>query len=235
LIGNIPIQYLGYRILGGSRALISTIAVIAIYSLGIDLLTPYFPAEGVSDDSLLNAIYGGVLGGIGTAMIYRAGATAGGTTTLARILQHRFGLPLTSAYLYTDALVMILAGVVFGWEAAMLAIISLVVGGIASDYVLEGPSVIRTVTIITDHPEEIAAVILKEMGRGVTAWRGTGMYTHQEHTILFVTISRQQVTILRELVISADPQAFIVIEQGHIAYGAGFKSTRATVSLDSPE
>jgi uncharacterized membrane-anchored protein YitT (DUF2179 family) len=224
LLGNIPVQYLGYRMLGGNRYLMLTVISITIYSLGIDLLEPFF--DPVSSDRLLNAIYGGVMGGVGGAMIYRTGATAGGTATLARILQYRFGLPLSTATLYTDTLIMILAGLVYGWEGTLLAIVALVVGGITSDYVMEGPSIIRTVTIITDSPDEVAQTIIQEVRRGVTAWKGEGMYTHQERHILFVTISRSQVKAVRELILSVDPDAFIVIGQGHIAYGQGFRKTR---------
>jgi uncharacterized membrane-anchored protein YitT (DUF2179 family) len=96
----------------------------------------------------------------------------------------------------------------------------------ASDYVLEGPSVIRTATIVTDRPQEVARVLLEDLRRGVTSWQGRGMFTEQEHTVLFVTITRPQVNALRRLVFSVDPNAFLVIGQGHVAYGEGFKEVK---------
>lgn len=224
LIGNVPIQILAYRMLGGWRSIASTVYVVFVNALMIDLLTPHLGA--VSDNRLLNALYGGIIGGIGGGLVFRGGGTAGGTSTLGRILQQRFGIPLSGSTLYTDTAVVVLAGIVFDWEGALLAMVALWVYGAVSDYVLEGPSVIRTAVIVTDHPKEVAAVILTEMGRGVTSWQARGMYTEQEHTILYVTVLRPQINRLRELVLSTDPKAFMVIGQGHTAYGHGFRELR---------
>jgi uncharacterized membrane-anchored protein YitT (DUF2179 family) len=226
LIGNIPIQLLGFRMLGGWRVVASTIYYVVVYSLAIDLLTPYLSSVQVGDDVLLNALFGGIIGGVGGGLVYRAGGTQGGTSTLGRILQLRFGMPLSTTSLYTDTGVVVLAGLVFGWEGALYAMVALFVGGLASDYVLEGPSVIRTGTIVTDHPQEVAQAILREMGRGVTSWPVQGMFTEQPHTVLFVTVTRPQVNTLRRLVFAVDPDAFVVIGQGHIAYGEGFKRVK---------
>lgn len=224
LLGNIPIQVLGFRYLGGWRVVVRTVFYVAIYSIVIDTVTPFLQGVNVGSDVLLNSLFGGILQGIGGGLVYRAGGTQGGTSTLGRILQQRFGVPLSTSVLYTDTGVVALAGLVFGWEGALYAIVALFVGGVTSDYVLEGPSVIRTATIITDKPAELAAIILQELQRGVTAWQGEGMFTREGHTVLFVTISRAQVSDLHTLVRRADPEAFVVIGQGHIAYGKGFKS-----------
>jgi uncharacterized membrane-anchored protein YitT (DUF2179 family) len=223
LIGNIPIQLLALRTLGGWQVVARTVYALVIYSIAIDQLGPYFPSSGISDDHLLNALFGGILGGIGGGLVYRAGGTFGGTSTLARILQSRTGTPFGSTYLYTDTLTVLLAGLVFGWPGALYAMITIFVDGTTADYVLEGPSRIRTATIITNQPEAVAAVLMQQLGRGVTAWQGKGMYTHQERSILFVTVNRPEVSDLRRLVFSIDSDAFIVIGQGHTAYGEGFQ------------
>lgn len=223
ILGNIPIQLIAYRLLGGWSVVASTLLVVLAYSLMIDVLTPYFPPRGISEDMLLNALFGGIIGGIGGGLIYRAGSTLGGTSTLARILQERFGIPLSSSALYTDTVVIVLAGLIFGWESAMYAMVALFVGGAVSDYVLEGPSVIRTAVIITDHPREVAAAVMSEMGRGVTGWDARGMFTEQPHTVLYVTIGRAQVNALRRIVFAVDAKAFVVIGHGQSAYGKGFR------------
>ncbi len=221
LLGNIPIQLIAYRMLGGWRVVAATIYPVVLYSLLIDLLTPYFST--VSDDRFLNAVFGGIIGGIGAGLVLRVGGTMGGTSTLGRIIQQRYGIPLSSSTLYTDGLVILVAALVFGWAGALYAMVSLFVGGATADYILEGPSVIRTGVIITDHPREVAAQIIAELGRGVTAWDAKGMYTDQPHSVLYVTISRAQVNALRRIVTSVDTHAFMVIGQGHAAYGEGFK------------
>jgi uncharacterized membrane-anchored protein YitT (DUF2179 family) len=224
IIGNIPIQALGYRYLGGWRVVVRTIFYVVVNAILIDVLSPAFSQFSVGDDVLLNAVFGGILGGIGGGLVYRAGGTQGGTSTLGRILQRQLGIPLSTSAIYTDTGIVFLAGWAFGWEGALYAVVALFIGAAASDYVLEGPSVIRTATIITDKPQEIADVVLEEMRRGVTAWQGKGMFTDETHTVLFITISRPQVGELQSLIHRVDPDAFVVIGQGHIAYGEGFKS-----------
>lgn len=223
---NIPIQMLGYRFLGGWRVVFLTVLALVLYSVLLDVIAPYLPQEGLSTNVLLNAIFGGVTGGLATGLIQRAGGTFGGTATIALILQRQLGTPMSTTYLYTDTLIIVGAGFIYGWEAALYAIIALFISGIATDYVLEGPAVIRTVLIVTDKPREVADAILNNLQRGVTSWEGRGMYTNQERTVLYVTVSRSQVNPIREIISSVDDQAFIVVGQGHTAYGRGFRRVR---------
>src|SRR4051812_34914788 len=204
LIGNIPIQIFAYRMLGGWRVIAATVYAVGLYSILIDVLPPIAP---ISHDIFLNAVFGGIVGGIGTALVLRAGGTMGGTSTLGRILQQRYGTPLSSSTLYTDGIVVIFAGLAFGLEGALYAMVGLFVAGATTDYALEGPSVIRTGVIVTDHPSEVAERILEELGRGVTSWEAKGMFTEQAHTVLYVTIARSQVKALRRIVVSVDAQA----------------------------
>jgi uncharacterized membrane-anchored protein YitT (DUF2179 family) len=226
LLGNIPIQLLGYRMLGGWRIVVRTVFYVVMYSILVEFLKPYTTGVEVGTNVLLNALFGGILGGVAGGLVLRAGGTQGGTSTLGRILQQRFGMPLSATSLYTDTAVIVLAGLVFGWEGALYAIVALFVGGATADYVLEGPSVIRIATIITDKPDAISELVMDDMGRGVTAWQGKGMFTEQNHTVLFITVSRAQVSSLQRLVHLADPNAFMVIGQGHVAYGEGFRQIK---------
>lgn len=225
LLGNIPIQYLGARMLGGWRTVAGTVYVVVLYSAGIELFTA-LGAGAVSDDRLLNAVFGGSVGGLAGGLIFYAGATLGGTSTIARIMQDRTGTPMSSTFLYTDAAFIALAGLALGWESALYAVVALVLNGMVTDYVLEGPSVIRTAMIITNHPEAIATMVIREMNRTVTAWDAEGMYTRQPRSVLYVTVSRSEAQRLKDKVLAIDPTAFVVIGQGHAAYGEGFRRPR---------
>jgi len=88
LIGNVPLFALGWRFLGGHRFALRTATAVIIYSLFTDLLTymPFFPQNGLTDDVLLNALYGAILSGFGYGLVYRARGTSGGSDILARIL-----------------------------------------------------------------------------------------------------------------------------------------------------
>jgi len=221
---NIPIQVLGMRFLpGGWRNLLRAGYVIALYTLAIDLLAPYIPPQLYTDNELLSAIFGGVVGGIGSGIVIRAGGNFGGTSTLALIIQRRTGMTLSNIYLYTDTVVILAAGYFFGVNAALLAIVTLFIDGVAATYVIEGPGVIRTAVIVTNKPQEVSQAIMSTLDRGMTGWEGKGMYTGETRTVLYISVSRTQIRELRQLVHDNDPDAFMVIGQGHTAYGEGFQ------------
>jgi uncharacterized membrane-anchored protein YitT (DUF2179 family) len=219
LVLNIPLLALGFRHLGRFPFLIRTAYLVVIYSLGVDLLPRWLPAGGISDNALLNALYGGVVGGIGTGLVYRGGGSVAGTGILGRVVQLRTGMPISQVYLLTDGGVILLAGLAFGWEQGLFALLALFVWGLATDYLLEGPSVVRTAFIVTDHPDRVTESILRRLGLGVTAWPARGEYTQAAHTVLFCTVSRPEVDALRSAVSEADASAFLVIGHGHQATG----------------
>jgi uncharacterized membrane-anchored protein YitT (DUF2179 family) len=228
---NIPIQIMAYYMLPGSwRVVVRTMYVLLVYSVMLDVLGGFIPDDGVSENILLNAIFGGVLEGIAGGLSFRAGGSFGGTSTLALIIRRKMGTPMSTTLLYTDVLVILAAGVAFGWEAALYATLSLFISGLASDYVLEGPAVIRTAVIITTEPDAVSEVIMVKLDRGVTGWEVTGMYTKQKRWMLYVSTQRSQIRELQRLVRQVDPGAFVVVGQGHSAYGEGFTQRERLVS-----
>jgi uncharacterized membrane-anchored protein YitT (DUF2179 family) len=224
---NIPLLALGFRLLGGWRFLRRSLLYTIISSGGVDIVARYLPATGVSNDLLLNAIYAGVVGGVSAGLLYRGGGAGASTGIISRVLQRLTGMPLSQAYLCVDGVIIVIAALVFSWEAALYALITLFIWGVVADYVLEGPGVIRIATIITDHGDQVAGAIMKHLGYGVTAWLGEGKYTRQPHDVLFTTINRSQVGELREIVAAADPDALLVIGQGHQALGHSFRPLRS--------
>jgi uncharacterized membrane-anchored protein YitT (DUF2179 family) len=218
LVLNIPMLILGFYQLGRFNFLIRTLYVVLLYNLGVDFLADWLPA-GITDDLLLSALYGGVLGGVGTGIIYRARSTAAGLGIITRVLQLKTGIPISQIYILTDGMVLLFFGQIFGWDRALYSLMSLFVFGLAADYVLEGPSVIRTVFIVTNCTESVSQGLLSRLGVGVTAWSVQGMFTKAEHAILFCTVIRSDVNTLKTVVSDIDPNAFVVIGQGHQASG----------------
>ncbi|NUQ39260.1 MAG: YitT family protein [Caldilineales bacterium] len=226
---------LGFRYLGRFQFLIRVALVTLIYTLGTDYVARFLPAGGITDDPLLNALFGGVIGGIASGMAFLGRGTFAGTGILSRIIQLRTGIPLTQIYMVIDGSIILLVGLVFGWENALYSLIMLFVWGLATDYVLEGPSVVRTAFIITDEAQAVSQALMARMGIGVTRWTGQGMFTAEERSVLFCTVSRPDVKTLNTIVAEIDPAAFVVIGQGHSAHGgmlrqAGRK-TKAPKSL----
>jgi len=215
LLLNIPLMILGFFQLGRWRFLVSSVLSVICFSFATDLFNVYLPTVTkrwpITDDLLLASIYAGVLFGIGMGLIYRAGGTIGGTSIPARILYERMGFPLSQSYLFSDGAIILLAGLVFRWEVALLAILSLVLSGIVSDLVLEGVSQVRTATIVTKKPDDVRLAIIYQLRRGVSLWTIEGGYSKSERTMVFCTILRSRVADLKYTIATVDPDAFIII------------------------
>ncbi|HEX9012808.1 MAG TPA: YitT family protein [Anaerolineaceae bacterium] len=222
-IGNAPLFVLGWRFLGGRRFALRTAAAVAFFSLFTDLLSLFLPAGGVVKDLFLNTLYGGLLLGLGLGIVYRGKGTSGGSDILGRILNHRLHIPITQAYLLTDAAVVLSAGFVFGWERALYGLVMLYVSGLAAEMASEGTDVFRTALIVTNETERVAEEIMDGMERGVTILQGTGAFTGQERPVLYCVVTRAEVSQLKTLVREADPKAFMVIGTAHEALGEGFR------------
>lgn len=225
-VGNLPLFVLGWRFLGGRRFAMRTAFAIAIYSFLVDtiLFLPFFPKNGLTDDIVLNSLYGAVVSGIGYGLVYRGQGTSGGTDILARILIHWKGIPVTQSYLMTDTVVILAAGMVFGWKAALYALIVLYVSGIVVDTTMEGSGTVRTALIITEQPQAVADKIMADMERGVTIMNATGAYTGSERQVLYVVLTRAEIPVLKTIVSETDARAFMVVGAAHEALGEGFQS-----------
>lgn len=225
-IMNMPLLLLGFFYLGRWGFLYRTVVAVTIFSISTDVLLvqlprllPQFP---LTDDILLNTIYGGIVGGIGAGLIYRAGGTMGGTGIIGRVIQRKTGRPLSQVYFYTDGIIILLAGLVFGPVMVLYGFLMLFLSGLASDYTLEGPSTTRTATIITNKPDELSKAIIAQINRGVSYWPIIGGYTGAERFLVLCTVTRPQVNELKEIVAQVDKEAFVTIGVSHEALGYGF-------------
>ncbi len=223
LIGNAPLVVLGWRYLGGPRFVLRTALAVVTFSLFTDGLVYFLPVQGLTQDVVLNSLYGGVLLGIGLGVVYRGRGTSGGSDILARVLNHRFHLPISQAYLIGDGLVVLAAGFTFGWVKALYALVMIYVCGLAAEAASEGTDVFREAMIVSTRAQEIADRVLEDLERGATILPGTGAYTGEARPVLICVVSRAEVHQLKSLVREIDPGAFMVIGIAHEALGEGFK------------
>jgi uncharacterized membrane-anchored protein YitT (DUF2179 family) len=236
-LGNIPLFGLGWRFLGGRQFALRTAFAVVTYSLFTDIIlsTPLFAAHGAATqlihdlqgDIFLNSLYGAIISGIGYGLVYRARGTSGGSDILARILSHYRSTPMTQSYLIVDTAVILGAGFVFGWKAALYAMIALYVSGLVAETTLEGGGTVRTAMIVTNEPEAVSNRVLDELERGVTVLQGTGAYTGVERPVLYCVILRSEVAYLKAIVHEVDPHAFMVIGVAHEALGEGFRPLKS--------
>ena len=223
LIGNIPLFILGWRYLGGPRFALRTAVAVTAFALFTDLLVLFLPDAGMTDDNVLNALFGGVFLGVGLGLVYRGQGTSGGSDILGRILNHRLGISISQAYLITDTLVVLAGGFAFSWEKALYGMVVIYVSGIAAEMISEGSSIFRTVIIITSETERVTQTILDVLERGVTILSGKGGYTDADRPVLYCVVTRAEVNQLKQLVKETDPSAFMVIGVAHEALGEGFR------------
>jgi uncharacterized membrane-anchored protein YitT (DUF2179 family) len=223
LIGNIPLFILGWRHLGGPRFTVRTILSILAFSIFTDILVFFLPSDPVTNEMVLNTLYGGLLMGIGLGIVYRGRGTSGGTDILGRILNQYSGITISQAYLITDSLVVIGAGFVFGWTNALYGLVLIYVSGLAAETALQGTNVIRTAIIVTTDTKAVTQAIMTELERGVTILSGTGGYTGEPRAVIYCTVARMEINRLKILVHDIDPKAFMVIGQAQEALGEGFK------------
>lgn len=230
-IGNVPLFLLGWRFLGGYKFAARTAVAIATYALFTDLLLkiPLFVSyskillDDLQGDIFLNSLYGAIVSGIGYGLVYRARGTSGGSDILARILNNWRGVPMTQSYLMVDTLVILSAGFVFGWKAALYAMIALYVSGLVAETVLEGGGTVRSAMIITSKAEEVSSRVIEELERGITYLEGRGGYTGNSRPVLYCVVNRSEIASLKAIVHETDPEAFMVIGVAHEALGEGFK------------
>jgi uncharacterized membrane-anchored protein YitT (DUF2179 family) len=223
LLANIPLFILGYYSLGKWRFVWSSIVAVLVFSISTEIFVVYMPQWStkfpLTDNALLASIYAGVLYGFGTGIIYRFGGTIGGTSITARIIYNKTGFPMSQSYLFTDLIIILFAGIVFTMETALIATITLVLVGIFSDYVLEGSSQTRTLTIISNNPKPIREAIMYQLRRGVSYWEVVGGYSGERRTMIFLTVLRSRIYDVKFIISRIDPDAFVVVGVSQQTWG----------------
>ena len=215
---NVPLFLIGWRTVGWRFAVRSFIAM-SLMSLFIDLV----PVRDVSGNVMLASVFGGVLLGVGLGLVVRAGATTGGTDMAAKMIHSRVAfLPIATILFMIDGLVVAVAALAFGLQAALWALISLFVSSQAMDSVIKGFNTAMQFMIISRDSEKIVRRIHTEIDRGCTRLMAEGTYSRLPVGTLLCVVSRTEAPRLKKLVAEVDPQAFVTVCNVHEALGEGF-------------
>ena len=215
---NVPLFLIGWRTVGWRFAVRSFIAM-SLMSLFIDLV----PVRDVSGNVMLASVFGGVLLGVGLGLVVRAGATTGGTDMAAKMIHSRVAfLPIAAILFLIDGLVVAVAALAFGLQAALWALIALFVSSQAMDSVIKGFNTAMQFMIISRDAEEIVRRIHTEIDRGCTRLMAEGTYSRLPVGTLLCVVSRTEAPRLKKLVAEVDPQAFVTVCNVHEVLGEGF-------------
>jgi len=206
---NVPILVLARLAGAGRRLFLRTAVGVAVLSVATDLLLSlgWVPTR----DRLLLVFYGGLISGAGLGLVFLGRGTTGGLDVLARLAQRWFGVGVGQTILAVNVVVFGLAALVFGFEAAAVALLLSFVMSRSLDAVLHGVSSTRTAFIVTDRPLPVKEAILNHLGRGLTEFKGRGGYSGRPRTMLMVVVGRSDTRRLKFRVSQADPDAFVTI------------------------
>lgn len=222
LILNIPLFGISLHHMGLKFGVKSLVASIAL-----SLLIDYMPIKALTDDPLLSAIFGGVMGGAGFGLILRGSATTGGSDMLGALIHSKIPAIKVGVMVFAvDGLVVFASAFVFSPVLAMYALIAASIMNYTMEFVLDGFNRATAFLIVSKESEAIGKRVLAEMDRGVTGLNGRGLYSGEAREVLLCVINRFETMQLRKIVMACDPRAFIISINAHEVHGEGFKDIR---------
>jgi len=221
LILNIPLFiWAFYKI--GRTFFIKGVAGTVLLSYFIDFFEKFEP---FTDDRFLACIYGGIIVGIGTAIILKANASTGGSELATHIIRQYNKNYKSSTVLVILDIIIVTVNMIFfrEIEVGLYSAIVIYIMGKVIDIFFEGIYFTKIMYIVSDKHEEIAKEITKEIRRGVTGIEARGMYTNREKMMLFCVVSRNEVSEVKRIARKIDKKSFIIISNAREALGEGFK------------
>jgi uncharacterized membrane-anchored protein YitT (DUF2179 family) len=202
LVLNIPVAILGWKKVGKSFTLFSFLSV---------LLTTFFleiiPIKELSHDILLNAVFGGVILAVGVGFTLKWGASTGGLDIVAMVLS-RAKDKLVGTYMFTlNAIIIITAGILYGWEKALYTLVTLYTSTRVLDAIHTRHEKL-TAIIITRNGDELKKAIHSQLVRGITTIPAKGAYTNETKDMMMIVITRYELFDLERIIKEVDPNAF---------------------------
>ena len=210
LLFNLPFLWLGYRKFGKQFAIFSAIGIATLAAL---TFTHY--DHGFTHEPILAAVFGGLIVGLGIGTAIRFGGTIDGTDTVAVLIDRVTIFSVSEAILFINALIISLAGVVFGWEYALYSLIAYFVAHKAIDVMVEGFDESRAVWIVSMHVREIGHAINKEISEPVTYIRESDPSAVEPHGIMLAVITRLEEQRVKKAIQGIDKHAYVVMSEAN--------------------
>jgi uncharacterized membrane-anchored protein YitT (DUF2179 family) len=207
LLFNIPVFILGWLKVGRGFTIYSIVSVIFV-----TIFMKLLPVISVSDDIILNAVAGGVIGGIGVGLSLKLGASTGGMDIVAMVLARLKDRPIGTYFLLLNAIIIVLAGILYEPENALYTMLALYVTTSVIDTIHTRHEKL-TAMIITHNADALQAAIHQKMVRGITILPAKGAYSKEDKSMLYLVITRYELYDLETIIQEVDPQAFTNIVQ----------------------
>ncbi|MCC3373890.1 YitT family protein [Cohnella sp. REN36] len=216
---NLPFLIIGYKSIGKTFALSTLLGVITL-AVTTQLLHHVDP---FTDQTLLAAVFGGILMGVGVGIVIRFGGSTDGTEIVAIVVSKRSPFSVGQMVMFINFFILGSAGLVFGWDNAMFSLIAYYIAFKVIDLTIEGFDESKSVWIISDNYRDIGDAIVSRLGRGVTYLNGEGGYSGSAKQVIFCVITRLEEAKLKSIVTELDPLAFLAVGNIHDVKGGRFR------------
>ncbi|MEG1409905.1 MAG: YitT family protein [Terrisporobacter sp.] len=220
-IVNVPIFILGFVYLD-KDFLITSLINMVIFSITLGVtqeIGAYIPI----DDIILQSVYGGVLCGIGSGMIFRTKSSMGGTDIIGAILKIKKNIEIKHTCFAINLAIVSVSGFLFGWNLALYTLIAMFINAQAMNFVKDAMNDEKAVMVFSNNVEPIAQDIMRELVRGVTYLDGEGAYTHERKKIIYSVVLSKEIPKIKEIAMKYDENAFISVNDINEVKGRGFK------------
>lgn len=207
LILNIPVAILGWLKVGRGFTIYSAISVVCT-TIFLEIL----PVTQLSEDIILNAVFGGVIAGIGVGITLKWGASTGGMDIVAMVLSRMKDKPIGQYFMLLNAVIIAMAGILYKPENALYTLLALYVSTRVIDAVHTRHEKV-TAMIITRKADELQQAIHNKMVRGITILPAKGAYSKEDKNMMYLVITRYELYDLEKIIKEIDPNAFTNIVQ----------------------
>ena len=223
LLLNIPLIILGYRFMG-KRLLAYTIwgTLWLSFFLWFWRLIPIIYQLNLEHDLFLSAILAGTLSGIGLGLVFRYNGTSGGTDIIARIMQMKYGMSSGKVLLVCDTIILLSSLSYLDLKHIMYTLVAAFILSRVMDAVQQGAYSARGLIIISDNYQQIAKMIDLKLDRGFTYFEARGGFKKTKRPVIYLVVSPREIPLVKELIATGDPQAFVSVIEVHEVLGEGF-------------
>ena len=217
---NLPFLYFGYKHIGRNFFISSIFAIVALALVEI----PLHKVEPFVEDPLLATVFGGLLLGAGVGLVIRNGGALDGTEILGILLTKKLPFSVGESVMFFNVFIFGWAAFVLGMEQAMYSILTYYIASKTIDVVIQGLDDTKAVLIVSEEYEEIGSAINDRLGRSFTKLHGEGGYLNSPKDIIYVVVTRLEITKLKQIVSDIDPKAFLAVMDTQEVHGGTFKA-----------
>ncbi len=181
--------------------------------------------SALTNDKILACIYGGILTGMGTAIILKSNGSTGGSDLLSIIIKkYNKRFEMGTMITIIDFAIILLNGIFLKKiEICLYSLITVYILGLMVDIVFEGIFFTKLLIIISDKNEIISKEIQEKLKRGVTGLYGKGMYRGDDKLITICAVQRRDISYVKNLILNIDKNAFVIVTNSREVLGMGFK------------